>query len=256
MYNSDYFTFNGQSSGEFGISIIYLDSGLREYGFGVNRELNKLTHSYTGKSYANKYEKQPIRFKLTIAKEIKWTEEMRDEVVRWLWVDGYKPLIFNEYPDIVYYATVVGSPKLFISTVDTGYIELEFECNSYHGYTYPMSTQQLDLSENLVDEIELFNKSNLLEFYYPEIEITSIDGGTIKIINNSDMGREFKFDNLQPNETIYINNERKEIITTVLEIHRYNDFNKKWLRLAQGRNFITVDGKCILKTRMQFPILK
>ena len=90
---------------------------------------------------------------------------------------------------------------------------------------------------------------------YPEVEFELIDTATgITLKNLTDGGREFVFSTLNTTETVYVNNQRKQIISDT-NLYRYSKFNKNWFRLVYGINQIRVTGKCILKVRSQFPII-
>ena len=115
---------------------------------------------------------------------------------------------------------------------------------------------EIDLSENTSSTtVKIHNKCNIYKYFYPEIEIlvASTTPSTITFTNTNDSNRITSFGGFSNAETIYVNNDKKQIITDI-DSYLYDDFNKNWLRLVQGDNKISITGKCIATFRMQFPV--
>ncbi|MDD4387579.1 MAG: hypothetical protein PHD15_07525, partial [Clostridia bacterium] len=92
--------------------------------------------------------------------------------------------------------------------------------------------------------------------YYPEIEFELKDTNTDFKLQNITVGGEIlEFQGLQQNEIVYVNNENKQILSNISGSYPITKcVSKQWLRLVYGINNIQITGKCILRTRMQFPL--
>ena len=251
-----YFIFDNIQSSDMGIYNVKVDTGFANNPYIGNRDINEKILPNKNTPYFFGTTKDCIEFTITISPlEKKWDNKLRYDVARWLIKDEYKPLQFADDLTKIYYAICVGSEGLMTDHNYGGYVTLTFRTNSYHAWTTTYN-QLLDLSGSDVNNIILENKSNVVDFYYPEIEFELKDTNkNITLKNLSDTNREFKFTNLLENEKVYVNNERKEIISDIPSVYRLGNFNKNWLRLRYGQNNIEVTGKCILKVRSQFPIL-
>jgi hypothetical protein len=86
----------------------------------------------------------------------------------------------------------------------------------------------------------------------PEIWITKVENGDFSIVNLSHNDDEFKFTSLVDGETVYINNDRQDIQTSLAVTYRYKDFNDNYLSFPVGKNILKVIGKADIKLRYQF----
>lgn len=232
-------------------------SGMKEIGFGVKR--NIVEDTFGSNRYFIRVDKEPLVIPITLALklEYKFDYEKRRDIVNLLFQDEYKILVSEDNPQICYYCIVEGESKRFDNYLNDGYVTLNFRCDAPHGWSYPVSTDEIDLSDNTTSTvITLDNLGNVDKYYLPEIEIELVgDATSVSLRNLSDEGREFKFMGLQHGETIYISNKNKRIKSSLGDdVYRLEKFNKQWLRLLQGQNHIEVIGKCIIRTRMQFLI--
>ena len=112
------------------------------------------------------------------------------------------------------------------------------ECNS--AYIWKKNGKLYNITNTT--PIMVNNESMENEYIYPNIEIkSSIDNGTVRITNNT-LGEYFEIQHLASNEVININ--KMHIISTSLGngINKIKDTNKKFLKLKQGNNTITVTG--------------
>lgn len=255
MFTNITFKFNDKISSEFGLYLASLDTGTKNAPFAVERNIIEEKVPHNPIPYFYGIEEQTLSFQLTMYRDEEELDyDTRVEIVRWLFQDEYKPLISEDHPYIVYNCIVVDKPEKILIGNMPRLITINFKCDAPWAWS-PILSATHDLSNNTTSQIlKLENKSNIVKYYYPEIWITSLDGGTISLVNYSDGGREFKFNNLQTNETIYVNNRLKQIETDVADIYRLKDFNRTWLRLGYGINQIAVTGKCLIKTKMQYPI--
>ena len=254
MFTNTTFKFNDKVSSEFGLYLASLDTSTKNAPFAVERTINEEKVRNNPIPYFFGMTEQSLYFKLTMYREEEWDYDTKVEIVRWLFQDEYKQFISEDHPSIIYNCIVTDRPeKILVGNVQR-LIELNFRCDAPWAWS-PVLGTTYDLSDNTTTKtLQFENRSNIVKYYYPEIWIQSLDGGTISLKNYSDGGREFKFDNLQVNEIVYINNQLKQIETDVSSIYRLKDFNRNWLRLNYGINNIVVTGKCLIKTQMQYPI--
>lgn len=257
MFISEYFTYDGIDSRDFDIFVVR-DNGenIIEATFGISQSIveetikNRPIPFFYGVTY------EPLTFRISIAREDEWTDDIKQQVVQWLFQKTYKPFISSDNLGVAYYCMPTGQNTRFFNSLGQGYAEIEFRCDAPWGWSYPQSADSFDLTVNpTTTTITLSNLSNIVQYYEPEIEIQMMGTSTdVTLTNHSDGGRVFEFTNLQPGETVYVHNYRKQILSDVPNVFRLNDFNKNWLRLVRGDNTIEVAGECIITVRSQFPI--
>jgi phage-related protein len=231
-------------------------SGMKELPFGVKRSL--IEEQVNNTSYLMGTNDEPLSFRLqlTFADNRKWDIDTRREIVQLLFQKNYKPILSQSYTGICWFVIAEGESKRFDNYLEQGYIDINFRCDASHGWSYPAAVQNFDFTDNsTTTTIELENMSNVEEYYMPEIEFTLTSGSALTLKNLSDGGREFTFSGITTGETIYVNNKNKRILTSLGDnFYRLSKFNKSWLKLSQGKNYIEVTGKCNLQVRSQFPM--
>lgn len=186
-----------------------------------------------------------------------WTDKLKDDVIKWLFYENYKPLISDDYPDVIYYCVPVGDCRKYFYDVDSGYITIPFECNAPWAFKY--QEDEFDLSDIVsTTSILVENKSNInKKYYYPEVEFTLQDSNRNLTLENITLNESTIFTNLDIGETITFNGQRERIVSDLGEdVYRYDNHNGIFLRLVQGFNEIEVTGKCILKIKSYFPYVK
>lgn len=254
MFTNTIFEFDGEKSTDYGLILASLDISMKNVPFGIEREIIEDKPSKTSIPYFFGIDKKPLYFTTTLVSEENLNYETRINIVRWLFKDEYKPFISTDHPDIIFNCIVVEKPeKILIGNIPR-VIELTFKCDAPWAWT-PFITNHYDLSNNSTYQIiTMENRSNIEKYNYPELWIKSLDGGTISLQNNSDNGRIFKFENLQENEIIYIDNKLRQVETNISSIYRLKNFNRNWLRLIYGINQIEVVGKCLIIMRTRYEI--
>ncbi|MDU5143610.1 MAG: DUF6558 family protein [Paenibacillus dendritiformis] len=86
----------------------------------------------------------------------------------------------------------------------------------------------------------------------PEIWITKEGSGEFAIVNTSRGDAAFRFEQLLDEETVYVNNDRQHIETSLVNTYRYSEFNDGYLSLPPGRNVLKVRGNAAFQFRYQF----
>lgn len=87
----------------------------------------------------------------------------------------------------------------------------------------------------------------------PEIWITKHGNGNFSIINTSHNNETFSFTGLIDKETIYVNNDRQDIQTSLAVTYRYKDFNDNYLEFPPGINVLKINGDATIRFRYQLP---
>jgi hypothetical protein len=115
-----------------------------------------------------------------------------------------------------------------------------------------ISTPQLsDISFDFTPVMIFHNKGNAI--CKPEIWITKRGNGDFSIVNTSLNNDTFAFTNLIDGETVYVNNERQDIQTSLAVTYRYKDFNDSYLEFPPGSNVLRINGNATIRFRYQFP---
>jgi phage-related protein len=252
--NSTDFTFNGITSASKGVYIVRMDGGLISDPYWAAQKIREESIPNRHTPYFFGVQKQPLEFTLTLSTlNTPWNAAKRLEVATWLIHEDYKPFISADNANKIYYVICTNAVELMTGSGDLGYIVVNFR--SKYPWAMTPVVETTDVAVTGGTNITMTNSSNLVQYYYPEMEFTTGTGVTAVSFTNVTAGnRVTAFTNLYAGETIYLNNERKQIITDVPSTYRYSNFNKNWLYLLPGENTITVSADITLSTRMQFPI--
>jgi len=107
--------------------------------------------------------------------------------------------------------------------------------------------------------IEIYSKSNVPDYrgeyyYYPEIHVDLVNDGTDIIITNlSDGGRQTQLIGCNPNDSVYMNGQLKQIHAENTP-SIFSKFNKNWFRLIYGLNRIQITHSCKIQFKCQYPL--
>ena len=250
------FIFDGVKSSDMNVQIVRVNSGLIETPFLAGREIIEDQPNRKSVPFHYRSKLNPLSFKLTFSLiDNLWDNQQLYDIANWLWQSDYKEFISADNLDRRYYVIGTSQCPFFTNGIGEGYFEVEYR-NRYPYALSPTYITDYDLSTNpTTTTIVMENLSNInLPYYYPEIEITltgSATGFTLK--NLSDGGRETIFTGLSASEIIYMNNEKKLIMSST-NTNRFSLFNDNFFRLVKGQNYIQVTGTCTIQTRMTYPI--
>ena len=249
------FTYDGISSDEMGVSLIRLNSGMIDKTYVSRKEIleqfpnNSLYPNFFGIKY------QPLTFSLvfTCENDLMDSDKMY-KIANWLCQNEYKPFISADNPSIQYYCMAINQASFMTNGLNQGYFELEFRCRDGFGWTVPTVDEYDFTGISSTPTIQLTNYSNVLDYVYPELEFELTGSNTgLSLINVNDAGREFKFTGLDVGDEVYIDNQKRIILSTLTD-NVFSKFNKKFFRLKKGVNNIQLSGECILRIRKQFPV--
>lgn len=252
---STYFEFDGISSDDMGVQLVRVETGLLNSQFAHNQ--TPITDKVKGrnKEYFFGVELSLFKFSITIAllEDQLWTREMRMRIAEWLFKSQYKPFISGDNLDVIYYCIADGDASRFDNTLQEGYITIDFTCNSPYAYT-PTYVNTYDYTTAPTNIITVENLSNVETRYCPELEITMVAGTSITITNLTNGGIKTIFTGLTIGEIIYVNNQSKQIISSLPNTYRLGNFNKNWLKLVKGVNRLQIDGNANIVIKSSFPI--
>lgn len=243
---------------KFGIIAVDIDTGMQETHFGVTQKIVEEKSPNTIKPFFYGVEREPFTFGMKFTKQSRWTYDEKIEFARMLFQPFYQDLRSEEYPEVVYKVICVDEPKKIFNGEDRGYITVQFRTDSAYAWS-PLTIETFNVtgaSEESPYVLHVENKSNVVQWYKPEIEIQTVGNTSFKMINLTDAGSEFIFTDIFDGETIYINNETKKVLSDEAYPNNYrlDKFNKNWLRLAYGVNVLHITTDCIISFRMQYPM--
>lgn len=242
------FTFDGVSGEDLGYFIVNTgsDSGAV---MGTSRtiqeeETNNFAKSFQGVKY------NAHTFEITIAKVKKngdaspITEEDVFFLNNWLLKpNDYRIFISHQNRDVLYYVIFTEATD-YLNGRRQGYIKLKMRLSSGCSYS-TVAHHAHKVAPN--HTIEIYNKSNVEDYVYPDVNfITRFESNNgIRIINQT-LGETMEFWNLPPNHEFMCYNEGLKQVVCVTNggLNLQPLFNKKWLRLAYGRNVIRIEGTC------------
>ena len=248
------FKLDGIESTSKGLSIVKTDAGLTSVAWAGAKDIIEEKSRYRDLASFYGVNKKPIEFRITFSLlDEKMTDEKKFDLARWLFKDTY--VEFQTVDNLSKSISVIATNQQEFVTADNenGYFTVDFRANSPYWYSSTYS-DLFDLTENTTSTIiELYNRSNVDETYYPEMEFKITEGTDVSFKNLSHAGIESAFTNLTLNETVYVNNSRHQIKSD-LNLPRLSNFNKNWLGLTYGKNRIEVTGKCELSFRSKYPL--
>lgn len=259
-----YFMFDNIQSSQMGLYIMRLESGFvnTPYIGAVNIHEEKSRNRITPYFYG--VDREPIEFtvKMFLLDENlqpkKWDSQDRFNIAKWLVHDTYKEFQTSDDMGKRYQVLLVNEINLNLINTQ-GYFEATFKTNSPFAWsgTY---ISEFDLSTNITTQIiELENRSNVLKYYNPLIEIKLIGEATsVQLKNLSNNGKVMKFDELTKGEIISIDCQNRIIKSNLFGSNPFSKFNvgmkRYWMDLVYGVNNIEVSNSCVISVKSQYPI--
>lgn len=238
------FKFGEIWASDFNLISVELGNNMFEEDFVASRDINETKINGNNKPLFHGIENSPLEFELSIAFEKGFNEASIDEIVRWLFVDYYRPLIF-EGKDKVYKCLPTGDSKLVHNGLEQGYFTLTMRCDSSNIYSPTLTS----LTKNIVGAGSVTLENDGHFDVYPEISILKRGLGTITIESLNDNGSIFEVRDLTDLENIYINCEKEIIQTDVLGVYRYDKLIGEFPRLLFGQNEMKITGDCDIQFR-------
>lgn len=197
--------------------------------------------------FYGRYYETPLEFDFTIGSFSYIDGATRHAIESWLLGRAtYLPLriVQDDIYDIVFNAIITLSTHLYVGNLNYA-LTLHARCDRPWGLYYPPTLTKLYNAGGMADSFTYFNDSAYEGYNKPVISFTMDSSASsvnyFSIINTSDNNREFRFDGLDPFEVITVDNDRG-IITSNGSSLRMEKFNKKFFRLVQGVNNLTLSG--------------
>lgn len=240
------FTFDNINGEDLGYYVVSTSSNGESY-MGVSKKIveedtSNFAPSFQGVTY------DTVEFTLTIAKinkignAVPISEEDIFFLNNWLLKpQDYRIFISHQNRDVLYYAIFTKASN-FLNGAREGYINLTMRLSS--GCSYSNVAHHIHRVTHSYT-MEIYNKSNVEDYVYPDVNFITLfesnDG--VRIINET-LGETMEFWNLPPNHEFMCYNEglKQVVCTTNKTLNTQPLFNKKWLRLAYGRNVIRIEG--------------
>ncbi|UUV45938.1 distal tail protein [Bacillus phage vB_BanS-Thrax1] len=242
-----YFNFDGKWSDTFGLVNVSLDSGMFDETFVASRELNETKVRGNDRPMLHSVETTPLEFELTLAFDGKFNDAKIDSIIRWLWVDYYKPLYFKGKENRVFYCMPVEGANIVHTGFSEGYFTLKMRCDSSNVYSPNIIT-----TKETVATTKTINVPSDSHFdVYPEISIKKTGAGVITIESLDDGGSIFEIRDLTNLEDIYLNCEKEIIETDAVGVYRYDKIIGNFPRLKYGQNRFKITGACDIQFRFK-----
>jgi phage-related protein len=220
--------------------------------FLANRTIKEFKVRGNDRPYFSEIQRDPLTFSLSFYFQETFDDELISQVKQWLNQDYYKPLIFSDYPDHIFYALVIDSPSIVHNGLKQGYVTLNIRCDSPYSYSPEIMTPYYNFVENDINNLTLENAGDVP--ILPQIFITKIGDGDLTI-DNYNGGNTMKFTGLVDQEELYIHCEKEYIETSIPNFYRYDSFNDYYMNLLYGKNQLKITGKCKIKFQYQYKFL-
>lgn len=284
MFQESYFTFDGISSESLGVIAARTDNNMFSRTFAKRRDIitEKVQHNPLPFDFG--FDTDTLQGSITIAgRETALDAHKLAKIASWLYQDEYKPLISDDNPDIIFYVKFMDEQELYLGAHDQGYITLSFTANAPWGWSRPYE-YTVDLRKKSEAEITVNNVGNANDYNGLSVDIAMPTGDengkgatqiaisdeyTIRNIRNTKaddafiLNKNYTIDtnviekyNLKYGETIHIDmqNKRVESDDTYAPV-KLKNCNKKWVKLVEGRNQLSLKGNGIFTVRCQYPIV-
>lgn len=241
-----YFNFDGVPSNVYNLISINLNNDMFEETFVASRNINE-TEVRGNKPMFHSMEDSPLEFEMIIAFEKGFTDDDLDEIVRWLFVENYKPLFFEGKENRVYYCMPVGDSSLVHTGFGQGYFTLTMRCDSSKLYSQYVVTSLETVSTTKTITITTDGHWDV----YPEISLKKVGAGKVTIESLDDGNNIFEVKDLTNQEDIYINCEKEIIETDAIGIYRYDKVTGNFPRFKYGQNRMKITGACTIQFRFK-----
>lgn len=258
MFKALEFQYDGKSSNDFGLKIVNFSGGggVGTDNIGIPLSIEEQKIKRNPKPFFYGVEVTPkLSFKIQLAylpsnglDGSLLPRQTLGAISKWLFKREYKEfkIIDTDYSNIIYNCMFQNPKQIEVGNSPYG-LELDVICDRPYGFRRQTITKVVNTS--LTFNIQNIGFDN--DFIYPEIEFTT--SGSISIKNNTD-NNTFTFTGLGVNETVYVNNQRQEIISST-GLNRNSNFNFKWFRLTPDYyNNITITGTGTVIFRIEFPL--
>lgn len=246
MFRACEFAFNNESSRLYGLMLYSFNgNGQSDVAFGnkasiqQSRTVNRIQSIHHGVDY----HESPLTFKIVFG-GTKALDRMDIERIAF-WLTGHQDycwlqIMQADMAHLRYRCLITDLTPL--SAGDKIYaFEANVQCDCPYAYGLPFESSYEISGET---NITFRNESSVRDYFKPVLHFTPNTGTSqIKIINNTDGGREFSISSLPASELqIVVDNNRGIIQETTFDYNLYEGFNHNFFRLVPGENELVVTG--------------
>lgn len=239
------FNFNGVWSNTYNLINIVLDNGMFEETFVAPREIVETEVRGSDKPLLHSVKYSPLEFDMVIAFEGNYTDSKIDSIIKWLFVDQYKPLYFEGKENRIYMCLPIGDPQIVHNGLNQGYFTIHMRCDSSSIYSQSQTTDLTTVTTSATITINSDSHKDI----FPEISIKKSGIGTIIIESLDDGGNIFEIRDLTDLEDIYVNCEKEIIETDIIGVYRYDNLIGEFPRIKNGTNRFKITGACTIQFR-------
>lgn len=236
-----FFTYDGRDSRDYGIMQVQKGNGMFEEQFMPSRTIVEETIPGRDEPYYFGTTSTPIEDDIVLYTDNELTDRQIEEISDFLFAPYYKPLIFSDNPEKIYFAMFVGDARLIHNGAQSGYFTIRFKCNSPHSFSPVYNKSVYIGSETEYTDVNVIN-SGIYDIY-PVIEFQKIGNGEISIINTTDGGKESRLYNLIDTQYIEMDSETKNLESNITHPNVYEGFNLVYPKLVRGINRLKIKGK-------------
>lgn len=249
MFYGSSFIYNNIQSELYDLRIFSINpSGLSESSAGGDSTiLEKWLYRREVPYFYGRYFSTPLEFDITVGSFSYIDGGTRHAIESWLLGKStYSPLriVQDDISDTVFNCIFTRSSFLYVAGLSYA-LTLHARCDRPWGISYPPTLTKTYTGGLASETFTYINDSAYKGYNKPVLSFVMDNSPTtnryISIINASDSNREFRFDSLNPNEEITVDND-KGIITSDTGYLRLSNFNKNFFRLVQGANNLTLSG--------------
>jgi phage-related protein len=268
-FASTYFLYDNEQNIDYGVYLVHLETGFYPSPASGSKNIISEKNPFRDTPYFYRTELDLMKFSITLAPlDGTWIETTKFNLFKWLGNRTYKAFQSSDDLSKMCYC-ICTNPKEIYSVGINGqfYLTLEFVASSPYWFSMPeISTYDLSDIGSTPTTITMENRSNVPNVYgeycyYPEVwvDLKSTCTG-FSFTNLSNGGLQHGFSGLTALESLYINNDKKQIISSISETtYRLNKmlYSYQWFKLIYGVNQIQVtlnSGGIVIQTRMQYPL--
>lgn len=254
--NSVSFSYDGVDSSQYKIiNVSHGTTSLPEEAFMAERDVEMVQIAGRSEPYFIKSKSLPLQIDLQfVFKEgFGANREHICNVSKWLFKDYYKPLIFSDMPDKIYYCMYVGDMDLLHNCRDEGLIELVMSNIDPYARSQFMETIWFEPE----DEIVIDNTGDIV--VSPIVYIEIMDDDMDFILYNQTNETRVKFEHLTLGDEIELdlNYGTVDVTNGGINVYRYKNLKIDTLKLDVGTNELMVvqDDGWKVKLKYQFRYL-
>lgn len=254
--DSLFFVYDGITSESMGVYLVNVgNSGMKEEHFLGDREIIQEQVAGNDIPYIYGVNNKPLTINLTLSPlEGLWTTEMRSKIARWLNCGKFAEFYSGDDINKRYFLMYSGSSNLYTNSNQQGYITIQFQNISPYTFS-PVNQLIWDESSNTGTSTRTFTNLGDRTLYPQDMWIRKVGAGDISIKNLSDGGRIFSFTGLSDGEEIRIQNQTRQIETSLSGTYRYDKFSGNYMRFVYGTNTLSITGKAEIDFRYRFEFM-